>query len=191
MADNEHEFLEQRRTALEEEFFHKENERKLAKLREQLSAQETKEELRKASGMSDEAVLDRLVELGLRGPTVAALSLVPLIAVAWADHDLEEKEREQILQAAAGKGMEAGTPGHELLMSWLSRQPDDSLFEAWEGYMKALLAQLNDEQVRVLKNQILHMAKLVASSSGGFLGFGNVSGHEKKVIERIDQAFTR
>lgn len=189
MADNE--FLEGRRAALEEEFFHKENERKLAKLREQLSAQETKDELRKTSGMSDEAVLDKLVELGLRGPTVAALSLVPLIAVAWADRDLQDNEREQILQAAAGKGMEPGTPGHELLISWLTRPPDDSLFEAWEGYMKALIGQLTDEQVRVLKNQIQHMAKLVAGASGGFLGFGKESGSEKRVIERIERAFDR
>lgn len=191
MPDNEHEFLEERRAALEEEFFHKENQKKLEKLRKELSALESKEELRKASGMTDEAVLDKLVALGLRGATVAALSLVPLVAVAWADRELEDGEREQILQAAVGKGMEPGTPGHEILTSWLTRAPDDSLFEAWESYMKALLGQLNDEQVRILKGQIVNMAKLVASASGGFLGMGKVSGTEAKVIERIEKAFAR
>jgi len=184
-------FLDERRAALEDEFFHRENEKKLAKLKEQLTASETKEELRKASGMTDEAVLDRLVALGLRGPTVAALSLVPLVAVAWADGELQDKEREQILHAAEAKGMGAGTAGHELLTSWLQKKPDDSLVDAWEGYMKALLAQLNDEQVRILKNQIIGFAKVIAESAGGFLGFGKVAGSEEKVLARVEAAFKK
>ena len=35
--------------------------------------------------------------------------------------------RESILHAAHAKGMSAGSPGHEILSSWLSRKPDDSL----------------------------------------------------------------
>jgi hypothetical protein len=188
---SEDKVLDDRRAALEDEFFHKENQKKLEALRQQLSATETKEELKKASGMSDEAVLDKLVELGLRGPTVAALSLVPLIAVAWADGELQENERESILQAANAKGMSAGTPGHEILTSWLAEKPDESLFEAWEGYMKALLSQLNDEQVRILKNQIVGFARVIAESAGGFLGFAKVSGSEEKALQRVEKAFGR
>jgi hypothetical protein len=184
-------FLDDRRVALEDEFFHKENEKKLAKLREELTAKESKEELKKASGMTDDEVLDKLVALGLRGTTVAALSLVPLIAVAWADGELQDNERESILQAANAKGMGPGTPGHEILTSWLTKKPDDSLVDAWQEYMKALMAQLNDEQVRMLKNQILGFAKVIAESAGGFLGFSKVSGKEKDVLARIEQAFAR
>jgi len=184
-------FLDDRRAALEDEFFHKENEAKLAKLREQLSAKESKEELKKASGMTDDAVIDKLVGLGLRGTTVAALSLVPLIAVAWADGELQDNERESIMQAANAKGMGPGTPGHEILTSWLTKKPDDSLVDAWQDYMKALMAQLNDEQVRMLKNQIVGFAKVIAESAGGFLGFSKVSGKEKEVLARIEQAFSR
>lgn len=185
------ETLEDRGAALEDEFFHKEDQKKLAKLKEKLSSEEALAELRKASGMTDDAVLAKLVELGLRGPTVAALSLVPLIAVAWADGEIQENERESILHAANAKGMAAGSPGHELLTSWLTTKPDESLVEAWEGYMKALLSQLNDEQVRILKNQILGFAKVIAESAGGFLGFGKVSGTESKVLERVEKAFAR
>jgi hypothetical protein len=184
-------FLDDRRAALEDEFFHKENEAKLAKLREQLSAKESKEELKKASGMTDDTVIDKLVGLGLRGTTVAALSLVPLIAVAWADGELQDNERESILQAANAKGMGPGTPGHEILTSWLTKKPDDTLVDAWQDYMKALMAQLNDEQVRMLKNQIVGFAKVIAESAGGVLGFAKVSGKEKEVLARIEQAFNR
>jgi hypothetical protein len=188
---SEHEFMDERREALEEEFFHKENVAKLEKLKENLSEQETRDELRKASGMSDDEVLDKLVHLGLRGPTIAALSLVPLVAVAWADGEIQDNERESILHAANAKGMSAGSAGHEILSSWLEKKPDDSLVEAWEGYIKSLMSQLNDEQVRMLKRQIVGFAQVIAESAGGVLGFGKVAGSEKKVLERIEAAFVR
>jgi hypothetical protein len=141
--------------------------------------------------MTDDAVIDKLVALGLRGNTVAALSLVPLIAVAWADGTIQEDEREAILQGAHGKGLEQGTPGYELLGRWLETKPEEALLDAWEGYIKALTGQLNDEQTRLLKTQIVGFAKLVAGAAGGVLGFGKVSGAEQKVLARIEAAFTR
>lgn len=183
--------LEERGRALENQFYEKENQQKLAAMKEKLESQETREELRKASGMSDDAVLDRLVALGLKANTIAALSLVPLIAVAWADGMIQENERSAILQGAHGKGLEQGSDGYELLQTWLSKKPDEQLFEAWESYIKALASQLNDEQNRLLKNQIVGFAKLVATSAGGILGFGKVSGTEEKVLNRIEAAFHR
>ncbi|MEZ4401635.1 MAG: hypothetical protein R3B06_16535 [Kofleriaceae bacterium] len=181
--------MDERRHALEDEFFHKQDQEKLAALKDKLADQATKEELRKASGMTDDDVLDKLVHLGLTSKTVAALSLVPLITVAWADGEIQDNERDAILHGAAGKGMEAGTPGHALLSSWLAKRPDDALFAAWEGYIKSLTAQLNDEQIRMLKKQVTNFCSLVAGSAGGFLGIGKVSGSETKAMERIEAAF--
>jgi len=183
--------LEERGRALENQFFDKENKAKLAAMKDKLDSQATREELRKASGMSDDAVLDKLVGLGLRANTIAALSLVPLISVAWADGTVQDNERTAILQGAAGKGLEPGTDGYELLQTWLSKQPTEDLFTAWEAYIKALASQLNDEQSRLLKNQIVGFAKMVASSAGGILGFGKVSNTEEKVLDRIEAAFDR
>ena len=117
MADS----LEERGRALENQFFDKENKQKLAVMKEKLDSQTSREELRKASGMSDDAVLDKLVGLGLRANTIAALSLVPLISVAWADGAIQDNERTAILQGAAGKGLEQGTDGYELLQTWLAK----------------------------------------------------------------------
>lgn len=183
--------LEERGRALENQFYEKENQEKLAAMKQKLDAQRTKEELRKASGMSDDAVLDQLVTLGMRGNTIAALSLVPLIQVAWADGAIQDNERTAILQGAHGKGLEEGSPGYELLQSWLTRRPSDELFAAWEAYIKALASQLNDEQNRLLKNQIVGFAKLVATAAGGILGFGKVSATEEKVLDQIEAAFQR
>jgi hypothetical protein len=181
--------LEERGKALENQFYEKENKDKLAAMKSKLDSQRTKEELRKASGMTDDAVLDKLVHLGLRANTIAALSLVPLIQVAWADGAIQDNERTAILQGAHGKGLEKGTDGYELLQTWLQKRPSDELIEAWEAYIKALAGQLNDEQRRLLKNQIVGFAKMVAAAAGGFLGIGRVSASEEKVLARIEAAF--
>ena len=185
------EFLDERRDALENEFFHKENAKKIEALKEDLAESSKKDELRKVSGMTDDAVLDQLVALGLSGKTVAALSLVPLIWVAWADGTIQDNERVAILNAAHGKGLEEGTAGYALLEGWLAKKPDEKLFGAWEQYIKSLASQLNDEQNRLLRTQIVSFARVVAESAGGFLGIGRVAGSEEKVLARIGHAFDR
>ena len=87
--------------------------------------------------------------------------------------------------------LEQGTDGYDLLQTWLAKQPSSELMDAWESYIKALASQLNDEQNRLLKNQIVGFAKMVAASAGGILGFGKVSGSEEKILQRIESAFAR
>jgi hypothetical protein len=183
--------LEERGKALENQFYEKQDKEKLAVMKEKLEDQASKDDLRKASGMTDDAVLEKLVHLGLKANTIAALSLVPLIEVAWADGEIQDNERTAILQGAHGKGLEQGSDGYELLQSWLKKQPSSELLEAWEAYIKALASQLNDEQNRLLKNQIVGFAKMVAAAAGGFLGIGRVSASEEKVLARIESAFAR
>jgi hypothetical protein len=183
--------LEDRAKALEDQFFEKENQKKLEAMRVKEAAKTTREDLRKASGMTDDAVLDKLIALGLKTNTIAALSLVPLIEVAWADGEIQDNERNAILQGAHGKGLEQGSDGYDLLQSWLKKKPTGGLFEAWESYIKALTSQLNDEQQKLLKNQIVGFAKMVAAAAGGFLGIGKVSATEEKVLARIEAAFAR
>ena len=65
------------------------------------------------------------------------------------------------------------------------------LFNAWESYIKALASQLNEEQNRLLKNQIVGFAKMVAAAAGGFLGIGKVSATEEKALAKIEKAFDR
>lgn len=182
-------FLDDRRKSLEDEFFHRENQKKLEAMKEKLSAQESREELRKASGMTDDAVLDKLTALGMRGQTVAALSLVPLIVVAWSDGSIQPNERKAILESAKGKGIESGAPAYEILASWLDQKPEPSLFDAWESYIQALVKELTEEQRKLMKTQILGFARMIAESAGGVLGFGKVSSAEEKVLDRIDGAF--
>jgi hypothetical protein len=83
MAKNPQDLLGDRRKALEEEFFRKQNEKLRERLHAQMERKDHRESLALAIGIRDAAVLDHLVALGLDGQTVAALGLVPLIEVAW------------------------------------------------------------------------------------------------------------
>lgn len=182
-------FLHDRRKSLEEEFFHKESQKDLAAFKEKLAKQTSKQELKKASGMEDDEVLDKLVELGIRADTIAALSLVPLIKVAWADGTIQDGERESILQGAAGKGIDKESASFQLLEKWLEQEPPTSLFDAWAAYVQTLRAELKPEQASILKSQVMRFARVIAESAGGFLGLGKVSGEEKQALAWIESVF--
>ncbi|MBW2707019.1 MAG: hypothetical protein JRD84_12020, partial [Deltaproteobacteria bacterium] len=96
---------------LEREFFAKEDERLLEKLRKK----EKREALRELVPVEDDAFLERLIELGISPETVLALMLVPLTAVVWADGKLEDREREAIIKAAEENGISQGTAEYQLL----------------------------------------------------------------------------
>lgn len=183
------EFLEDRRKSLEDEFFHKQNQEKLAKIKAKLDKSSSVAALKKASGLDDEDVLARLVEIGVNSETLSALSLVPLVAVAWADGSVQENERAAILHGAKGKGIEPGSTTYELIEGWLGKRPGDSLLEAWEGYIATLRDELTHEQTKILGNQVTAFARSVAESAGGFLGLATISSKEEQVLERIGQAF--
>ena len=57
-------FFEEKRKSLEEEFFHRESQRQLENLRQVRIKEQSREELSQASGIQNEVILDRLLELG-------------------------------------------------------------------------------------------------------------------------------
>lgn len=183
--------LEERGSALEDAFFDKENQSKIKAMRDKLATERTRDDLRRTSGMTDDDVLDKLLALGLTGSTVAAISLVPLVWVAWADGSIQDNERQAILQGAHAKGLDEGSDGHTILSGWLAKPPQPALYEAWQEYIKALSSELNEAQNRMLKNQVVGFAQMVAESAGGFLGMRKVSEAEVTVLGKIGSAFDR
>ncbi len=186
--------LRHRGRALEEQFFKRKNRQQIEAMadvkRLDTGRKDSKTALAEASGMTDDDVLDRLMELEISAPTVAAVSLVPLVFVAWADGEIQDNERSAIMQAAIGKGIDAGSPAAELLGSWLSEQPGESLLEAWEAYIDTLNQDLTPTQRQILKTQVVDRASLVAQVAGGILGLiRKVSDGERKMIARLAAAF--
>ena len=130
-------FLGDRKKALEDSFFAKQNAELLERMRAERAHQATREELERVSGLGDPEVLAKLVELGIAPETWSAISLVPLVEVAWANGQVEEKERIAVLSGAEANGVIAGSPAHQLLEGWLSRRPDARLLAVWGEYIVA------------------------------------------------------
>jgi len=179
-----------RRRELEEQFFLERDKALLEALREKTASKERRESLRDASGITDEALLDRLESQEINAETLAALCLIPLIEVAWADGDVDAKERQAVLEAAEAKGLEADHPGHELLRQWLARKPDAQLLTAWKDYVGTLSQTLDPSAMDALKTDLMVRARAVAETAGGLLGFGNkVSKSEQAMLDELENAF--
>jgi hypothetical protein len=187
MAD---EFLEERRRALEEQFFRKQEQAILERMRAAQAQQTAREVLAQASGIQDTGVLDRLLGLGVQADTLAAMSLVPLVAVAWADGTLDEPERRAVVTALESASIMAGSPAGQLVQSWLTSAPPATLLEAWKTYTAALCRQLSAAECDSLRRSVLDRARAVAETAGGFLGLGKkTSSAEEGVLQTLGKAF--
>lgn len=186
MAD---EFMGDRKKALENEFFHKREKALLERMKTEHARQSVRQALAAASGVTDDAVLGRLVDLGIQPDTVLALRLVPLVAVAWADGQLDERERRAVLAGLEAAGITAASTAHTLVQGWLASPPPPKLLEAWTAYTAGLAAQLSAGERAQLRSTVMGQARAVAEAAGGFLGVGKVSAAEEATLRRLEQAF--
>jgi len=184
------EVLGNRGRALEEAFFAHHERKLLTKAREAAQERSTREELAAASGIHDAAVLDTFAELGLSAETVAAVGLVPLVEVAWADRTIHDKEHAAVLEAAEESGIEPDSPARALLDEWLGAKPPATLFTAWKDYVESLDAALEPGERESLRDELMGRARHIAEAAGGFLGVNKVSAAEKAVLEELERAFS-
>ena len=190
-ADMSKEFLGGRQKALEDSFFAKESEKLRRELAEKKAMQTKRDALFEASGIIDDAVLEHLIALDIGSDTLVALSLVPLVEVAWADGNVDDKERQAILAAAEAAGLEKEGASGELLNRWLAEKPDRELLATWKEYVSALSKSLSGERRDALKQGLLRRARAVAEASGGVLGLGSkVSKSEQAVLDEFEQVFS-
>jgi hypothetical protein len=184
--------LDKRTKELEDAFFLKQDQKLIEELRKMKALEETKENLRQASCIHDDRILEKLVELDIQAEMVAALTAVPLIEVAWADGQVDDKEREAILNAAGESGIELSSNCHSLLTQWLTHKPDPKLMEAWTHYIEGLCAAMKEEDRERLKKDLLDRARRVAEASGGFLGLASkISAQERNMLKQLEQAFEK
>lgn len=170
--------------------FHEKDQHLREAFRKRMEKMERREQLTQVSGIRDEAVLDRLIELDVTPETLGALELVPLVLVAWADNGVQASEREVIIALAKAAGIEPQDGRYPLLEHWLKKRPGVEMLEAWKHYVQELRRQLDAKKAEDLRHELLDRAESVAQAAGGFLGLGNkISSAERSMLSKLEQAF--
>ena len=174
--------------SLENAYFAANDQFLIDNLRDLQKLKETKENLAAISGIHDTAVLDKLIQLGVQAETLSTLAIIPLVAVAWADGTIDDKERKAILSslqtAKFATGIQPGVVEH-----WLQTKPKPQLLEAWMHYVKALAKELSPQERKAMGDELVGHARQVAEAAGGVLGLGSVSLAEKAVLEKLSSVW--
>jgi hypothetical protein len=187
--DLRYDSFRQREIGLEEAFFKERDRQLLQKLRGELSAMEERRKLEHVSGIVEEHVLTSLVEAGVRAETLAAVSFIPMIEVAWCDGSIAPDERDAVLNTASVQGIDPSSAAFEILKHWLDERPDPRIIEAWKEYVKEMSRIMPKEGLAAMKTLMLDRCARVAGAAGGFLGLETISKHERSKIDEFAKAW--
>ncbi|MEI7880889.1 MAG: hypothetical protein WCI95_08450 [bacterium] len=186
------EILIRQASRLEDEFFAKQDAVLIEQRKKLLAMERTQAALTAVSGIQNEAVLKKLMELNIYPDLLATLILVPLVEVAWADGEIQDNERKAILAGASKIGMKQGSVDYTILEEWLKQSPPKSLLTAWIHYIEGLCESLAPVERENLKQNLLDQARSVAESAGGFLGLVSpISSKEKAILDQMTAAFAK
>jgi hypothetical protein len=177
------------RNTLEEAFFMAEDRRLIEKLQTLKEMQETKQALAEVSGITNEQVLEKLISLGTSPQMVAALAAVPLVEVAWADSEVDDKERKAILKGLEQSGVPVGGTEYQLIETWLERRPGSNLLKSWQEYIRGLCEKMTDAERAAFQDEVLKRTRSVAEASGGFAGLWRISTAERDMMQRLEASF--
>jgi hypothetical protein len=182
--------LSEREKAFEDLFFRKESERLLEAMRAKKTRDEQFTALSVALGVDTPELINQLLDLDLREENINALVLAPLVAVAWADHTLDDEERRSILKARDDFGIDPKSETGKLLESWLERRPHESLLGAWSEYIGEVCRALEPDERLKLRDDIISRSKRIARTlEKSFLRSGGPTEAENAALERIEAAF--
>src|SRR5262245_19650527 len=159
--------FEERERAEEAVYFRSQDEKLIEKLRENARLEEIVQALAESLQARNPELLRRVMALGITLETGPAFLLAPLVAVAGAEGQEKERERDTVLRLARDRGVEEGSPADVRLREWLEKRPEDSLFDMAIEVLKAgvsvLPPDLREERVR----RIVRACHEVAEASGG------------------------
>ena len=143
--------------------------------------------------MSKSSISLGMARYGLSPQDQGVLLLVPMAAVAWADGNADVDEMESI----AGKQCRQMKSDERCILTitnkgrqffhnkFMYQRPDARLTEELLGLLSHLLESMPEEKADALRDVILEGCVDVARTSGGMLGFGKVSSHEREVLSGL------
>lgn len=182
--------LEPLERANEESYFHRQDQQLIDQLRDKMARERNAEEIKAETGLTDEALIAKLAELGVSKATIPVLHLVPLLQVAWADGEIQAGERELLLEAAEATGVTEGA-AREAFEGMLQKRPSKAYFDAALGFIRHMVAALPGAEGEKAKANLVDLAWRVADASGGVFGlWGRVDKDEKAALRAIAEKLT-
>ena len=134
--------------------------------------------------LEDKAVLDELLDHDFIGDSVAALTLVPLVSLAWIDGRVNKNERREILAEASRLGIQQDSPAYTKLVQWFKSYSPQPLETLWGHFVSAYLKTLSAQsRFAFIEHQKTEMRKVVAASH--LLGISILSSQELETIARL------
>ncbi|KLU05233.1 hypothetical protein RISK_002724 [Rhodopirellula islandica] len=155
------------------------------KLHDEASSDFGRQELIRSTGIHDPGLIEELGKLGVTADGLITLRLFPLVLVAWAEKNVDKKEREAVMAEAHQIGIQEDSTAGILLDQWLQVRPPGLCVDAWKRYVHELFRGMSS----VAQQRLILLTKKqmtgVAKASGGHLGFGKVSAKEKATIHQV------
>jgi hypothetical protein len=172
---------------LENAFFFRMDQELIAELQRNMNLEEKLQVFQNATGIRDRQQLMGLIDAGFEVSTLTAFTRLPLVFVAWADGNLDSKEKDTILTTLVSKGIAPNTAAMLTNHEWFCKQPDDELWELWQQFTYATVNRQPAKLRNELMDEIVSLCHLVANASGDMFGVSNISAEESRVIDRVAQ----
>ena len=126
---------------------------------------------------------DRIRDLGFDGEAQEVFDLLPLVHVAWADGEVQKRERAQILELVAHRVGREGK-AWRLMVALLEERPSDEYLEESLCVLRQMLGAEPDRA-----KDIVDACMGVAKAAGGFMRmFHRVSKPEHEMLRRIAES---
>jgi hypothetical protein len=182
---SDHDALNKRGRALEEDYFRKKDLELIEKIRQAGAEARVRTDLGRKIGLDAPELIQELHDLGFTPDTVVLLPLVPIIQVAWAEGGITKAERELILRLARSRGIEEGSAADRQLADWLANHPHEAVFAGARRLIRALLDAGAEPSSDFSASDLVKYCEDIAAASGGILGIGRVSAEERALLSSI------
>jgi hypothetical protein len=185
----DHDSMQERGRALEEEYFRKKDRELVEKMRAAAAAEQARADIGAKTGL-DAAATKELQDLGFTLETLSLLPLVPVVQVAWADRGVTVEERTAVVKLARARGITEGSAADRQLAAWLTSKPAESVFTQATRLISAMLDSAPDA-VGMSPDELVQYCESIARASGGVLGIGSVAGDEKAILQSLAAALKK
>ena len=185
----EHDSLQERGRALEEDYFRKRDRELIEKMRAAAAIEQARADMGAKTGL-DAAATKELQDLGFTLETLSLLPLVPLVQVAWADRGVTVEERAAVVKLARARGIAEGSAADRQLGSWLTTKPAESVFTQATRLISAMLDSAPDV-LGMSPDDLVKHCESIAQASGGVLGMGTVASDEKAILKSLAGALKK